>query len=325
MGYANVFNLAGGFAAWKAASRRFRPPIASGGMTLEQLRIFLAVAEREHVTQAAKALNLTQSAVSSAIGALEDRHGVKLFDRIGRRIALTQAGRIFVGEARAVMASSRRAEQILSDLGDVTIGALTLAASQTVGNYWLPERLARFARAYPGVTLSLTIGNTEEVAALAEAGDIDFGLVEGETDFAALKATAIDEDELVVVAAPDFAAARKIATAAALVDAPWVAREKGSGTRAAFEQALQMLDLGAGQRRIVLELPSNEAVRSAVEAGAGLAVMSRLVARASIQAGALAALPFKLPRRPFYLLAHRERHRTRAAEALLKEFSPPSP
>jgi DNA-binding transcriptional LysR family regulator len=294
-------------------------------MTLEQLRIFLAVAEREHVTQAAKALNLTQSAVSSAINALEERHALKLFDRIGRRIALTQAGKIFVAEARAVLASSRRAEQVLSDLGDLTVGALVLAASQTVGNYWLPERLARFTRAYPGVTLSLTIGNTEEVAALAEAGDIDFGLVEGETDFATLKATAIDEDELVVVAAPCFAGTQSISTPAGLIDAPWVVREKGSGTRAAFEQALQRLNPGTSQRRIVLELPSNEAVRSAVEAGAGLAVLSRLVARASIQAGALVALPFKLPKRPFYLLAHRQLYRTRAAEALLKEFSPRAP
>jgi DNA-binding transcriptional LysR family regulator len=79
------------------------------------------------------------------------------------------------------------------------------------------------------------------------------------------------------------------------------------------------------ERRIVLELPSNEAVRSAVEAGAGLAVLSRLVARPSIKAGALIALPFQLPKRPFYLLSHRQLYRTRAAEALLQDFSPRVP
>jgi DNA-binding transcriptional LysR family regulator len=136
-------------------------------MTLEQLRIFVAVAEREHLTRAAGALNMTQSAVSAAIAALEARHNVKLFDRLGRRIALTSVGKSFLAEAKAVLARSFAAEQALADLAGLKTGSLTLAASQTIGNYWLPPRLGRFAQLYPGVSISLTIGNTEEVAALA--------------------------------------------------------------------------------------------------------------------------------------------------------------
>ena len=96
-------------------------------MTLEQLRIFVAVAEREHVTQAARALNMTQSATSAAITALESRYATRLFDRIGRRIALTEAGRLFLVEARAVLARAAAAERVLADLTDLKRGSLSMA------------------------------------------------------------------------------------------------------------------------------------------------------------------------------------------------------
>ncbi len=103
--------------------------------------------------------------------------------------------------------------------------------------------------------------------------------------------------------------------ASRLTAAPWVAREKGSGTRAAFEAALTAFGVEAPERNIALELPSNEAIRAAVEAGAGLAVMSRLVVGASIKAGTLIASPLALPRRRFFLLRHKERYESQAARA----------
>src|ERR1044071_3704832 len=133
-------------------------------MTLEQLRIFVAVAEREHVTRAAMDLNLTQSATSAAIAALEARYAIKLFNRIGRRIELTQAGRLFLVEARAVLARAATAETVLDDIAGLKRGSLRLAASQTVGNYWLPPLMHRYRASYPGIALALTIGNTETVA-----------------------------------------------------------------------------------------------------------------------------------------------------------------
>jgi DNA-binding transcriptional LysR family regulator len=286
-------------------------------VTLEQLRIFVAVAEIEHVTRAAGQLNLTQSAVSAAISALEQRHDIKLFDRIGRRVALTRAGRAFLPEACKMLVAAQRAEKVLTDIGGLKSGRLVIAASQTTGHYWLPQRLARFISLYPGVSVSLKIGNTHEVAELAIAGEIDLGLVEGAVTDPALAVTQIDEDELVIVAAPELAARYRAGGAAEIYDAPWVAREKGSGTREAFEDAMQTFGSSPQQRRIVLELPSNEAVRSAVEAGAGLAVMSSLVARSSIRADALAQLPFVLPKRPFYILSHRQLYQSRATKAML--------
>jgi len=124
-------------------------------MTLEQLRIFVAVAEKQHVTRAASELNLTQSATSAAIAALEARYGIKLFDRIGRGVVLTQTGRDFLIEARAVLARARAAAQLLTDLAGLKRGSLTIAASQTVANYWLPGRLQAFHAAYPGIDLKI--------------------------------------------------------------------------------------------------------------------------------------------------------------------------
>ena len=128
-------------------------------MTLEQLRIFIAVAEKQHVTRAASELNLTQSATSAAIAALETRYAIKLFDRIGRGIVLTQTGRDFLNEAREVVARVKTAAQVLDDLAGLKRGSLSLAASQTVANYWLPPRVDAFRKAYPAIDLRVSIAN----------------------------------------------------------------------------------------------------------------------------------------------------------------------
>ncbi|MGA7972648.1 MAG: LysR family transcriptional regulator, partial [Pseudolabrys sp.] len=106
-------------------------------MTLEQLRIFVAVAACEHVTRAAESLRLTQSAVSAAISALESRYNVSLFDRVGRRIELNESGRLFLGEARAVLARAAAAELALSEMSGLKRGTLSVYASQTIASYWL--------------------------------------------------------------------------------------------------------------------------------------------------------------------------------------------
>jgi DNA-binding transcriptional LysR family regulator len=292
-----------------------RPP--GRPMTLEQLRIFVAVAQREHVTRAAADLNLTQSAVSAAITALEARHATQLFDRIGRRIALTQAGHLFLIEARAVLARAAVAESALADLAGLKRGALALAASQTVGNYWLPPLMARFRAAYPGVTLSLTIGNTETVAAMVEDGAADLGFVEGGVDGAPLDVTIVAEDELLLVAPPGTKIARKPLRADDVKAMRWVVRERGSGTRAILGTALASLGLALGELDVALELPSNEAVQSAVEAGAGATALSRLVVQDAIAAGALTVLNFRLPKRAFSALRHKDRTPSQAERALL--------
>ncbi|RDV02381.1 LysR family transcriptional regulator [Undibacter mobilis] len=292
-------------------------------MTLEQLRIFAAVAEREHVTQAARALNLTQSAVSAAVSALEARYGVRLFDRVGRRIELTESGRLFLTEARAVLARAAAAETVLTDLAGLKRGSLSLAASQTVASYWLPPLMARYREKYPGIALSLIVGNTETVAAMVREGTVDLGFVEGEIDEPALTAIPVADDQLIVVTRADRAMEhrqpknRQPLGAVDLKAMRWVFRERGSATRSIFEDALAVLGVDPDTLDIVLELPSNEAVRAAVEHGAGAAALSKLAVSDALASGALTALNFVLPKRQFYAVRHRERWVSQAERELL--------
>ena len=235
-------------------------------MTLEQLRIFVAVAERQHVTQAAAALNLAQSAASHAIAALEARHQAKLFSRVGRRIELTEAGQVFLAEARAVLARVEAAELALSDFSGLKRGTLSVQASQTIASYWLPRHLVVFKRAYPKIQIRLTIGNTAQVAAAVESGTAELGFIEGTVENAHLACMPVGRDQLLVVVGPEHPWAEGNAlTPADLAAGEWVLREPGSGTRSAFEEALASFGIKPEALRVCLELPSNEAVRAAVE------------------------------------------------------------
>ena len=285
-------------------------------LTLEQLRIFLAVAEREHVTRAADALGLTQSAVSAAIAALEARYDVQLFHRVGRHIELSAEGRQFVDKGRAVLAEVSEAERMLADLSDLRRGTLSVQASQTIASYWLPARLVAFRHAHPQIDISLSIGNTAQVARAVGEGAAELGFIEGHVEDTGLELTAVDEDRLVIVVAPGHPLAlKKRAAEKDLLEAEWVVREKGSGTRSEFEAALRARGPGLDRLRIALELPSNEAVRAAVEAGAGAAAVSELVAASGLRSGTLAHVGLRLPPRTFHAVRHRERYRSRAGAA----------
>lgn len=286
-------------------------------MTLEQLRIFIAVAERQHLTQAAGALALTPAAVSASIKGLEERYGVALFDRVGRRIELSAAGRTFLMEAKAALAMARSAERTLSELSGLQRGTLDIHASQTIASYWLPPLLVQFRQRYPNIRLSLTAGNTRSVAQAVAEGAADIGFIEGGIDDPELLVRTVSEDRMVVVVAPDHPwAARRKPTLADLADAEWIMREQGSGTRSAFEHAMEAAGVSASQLKVVLELPSNEAVRAAVASGPYAAVMSALVVAEQLAAGTLREVKFAMPPRAFFLLRHRSRKPSAAAVAL---------
>lgn len=290
----------------------------AGAMTLDQLRIFTAVAERQHVTRAAEALNMAQSAVSAAVAALEGRHGTRLFHRVGRGIELTEAGTLFLVEARAVLARVEQAELVLAELGGLMRGTLRVSASKTIASYWLPRHLLAFRRAHPGIAVSLDIGNTAEVAAAVTTGTAELGFVEGQLESAALSQAVVAHDQLVVVVAPDHPwAGRDRLTAAELLDGEWILREQGSGTRSVFEATLRAAGVDPAALNVVLTLPSNEAVRAAVEAGTAAAAISASVAVPSLEAELLRQVPFPMPPRAFSALWHTERHRSRAASTLL--------
>ncbi|MCR6637352.1 LysR family transcriptional regulator [Devosia sp.] len=279
-------------------------------MTIEQLAIFIAVAERQHLTQGAAAVGLTPSAASAAIKALEAVHAVRLFDRVGRRIELTRDGMAFLEEARQTLARVRQAEQALNDLGGLKRGTLDVMASQTVANYWLPARLLAFASSYPGITVNFSAANTNDVAEAVISGAAELGIVEGHVDVPVLATRPIGRDRLVAVSVPSVALARP-----RFSDYRWIMREPGSGTRAEFEAGVAKLGVDPATLDVALALPTNEAVLNAVLNSDCAAALSEMVVAPFVAAGRLSILPFELPQRNFSLLYHRERRPSAAVKA----------
>jgi DNA-binding transcriptional LysR family regulator len=285
-------------------------------MTLEQLRVFVAVAERQHLTGGARAVNLSPPAATAAIHALEDREGLKLFNRVGRRLELSADGRAFLPQARAVLTAAQDAQTALRELGGLERGRVALAASQTLASHWLPPLLIKFAQAHKGVGVRLQEGNTASVAAAVLAGEVEIGCIEGEIDEPALRVTPLAEDRLVIVGAARHALARRRGvTAAELRQSSWVMRETGSGTRAAFEQAMRAAGLEPESLDVALTLPTNEGVCAAAAESRCLTVASELVVLAYVQSGRLQRIDYALPPRRFALIRHKERFPSNAARA----------
>lgn len=287
-------------------------------MTLEQLRIFLAVARSQHMTRAAAALNLTQSAVSASVAALESRYDVRFFDRVGRRIQLTEAGRHFVDEARAILARVETAELSLADWSDQVMGRVRIHASQTVASYWLPPHLVRLRTLYPRVQVELTVGNTTQAAQALLQGEADIGVVEGLVDEPALKATKVADDELCLVVGigHPWAGLSRI-DARRYGETDWVLREPGSGTRARFEEHLASHDIALQGLSVLLEEPSNESILAAVMSSGAASVLSGRAVELAVAAGRVRAIAIPHMGRAFTALLHRERHHTRATRSLM--------
>ncbi|MGE5150569.1 MAG: LysR family transcriptional regulator [Rhodospirillaceae bacterium] len=284
-------------------------------MTFEQLNAFIVVAETLNMTRAAERLHLTQPAVSAAIAGLEARHATRLFDRVGRHLELTAAGKIFLPEARAVIARLEEARRVFDDLAGLTRGELRIAASQTVATYWLPRRMARFAAAHPAIHLDLAVGNTTQAVASVLEGEADLGFVEGEVAEPLLARKVVARDRISLYVAASHPLAKRRVTRKDLEAAIWVLRERGSGTRDHAIAGLARSKIAFASLRVRLELPSNGAVLEAAETGGLVTAVSDLAAAARVKTGRLCRLNWPLPGRDFTMLSHRARRPSRAAAA----------
>lgn len=289
-------------------------------MTPEQLRIFVAVAERGHVTRAAALLGMSQSAASAAIKALETGSGVQLFNRVGRAIELSPAGRRFLPEAKAVLERIAEARHVLENVSQTIAGSIAIAASQTIASYWLPKRLAAFQDNYPAVRLDVGIGNTRQVENKVLDGTADMGLVEGRTESDILRRTRVDIDRLMLVVARAHPEVAELSPGVPdITSLRWIVREGGSGTREVLLDLARRMAIPFDSLSIFLVLPSNEAVVQAVEAGAGATIISELVVGKAVAEGSLRHVPLDLPARDFAVISHRDRQPT-LSQTALKSF-----
>lgn len=283
--------------------------------TLRQLEVFSAVAGRLSYTGAAEALNLTQPAVFAQVRQLEAQIGEPLIARTGRRLMVTEAGALVLRSAAAILAEVERLEAGVAALRGLSAGRLDLAVVSTA-KYTLPWLIGPFSRAHPGIDIRLTVGNRRDLLErfaghrddLYVLGTLPEGL---EADHVPLA-----ENPIVVVAAPDHPlAGRAGVTLSDLAAYPLVMRETGSGTRRAAEAHFAEAGLVP---RIHYELGANEAVKQAVIAGLGPAILSRGTVELELAHGYLVALDvtgFPL-RRSWSMAWSRARPLSHAAAAL---------
>ncbi|MER6668245.1 LysR substrate-binding domain-containing protein [Amycolatopsis japonica] len=243
---------------------------------LDSLRLLVLVGELGSIGQAAIALGMTRPSAGKRLSFVERRLGLVLVDRTRRGSALTPDGRVIAGWAR----------RVLAELGGLLDGAqalrtrhetgLRIAASMTLAEHLVPRWIGELNRAHPGLRLGLEVTNSDRVAEMARAELVDIGLVESPGPFAGLTSRKVAVDHLVVVVARThpWARERRSLTLAELANTPLVVREPGSGTRETVDIALRKA--GVGPVKPLLELGSASAVRSAVVAGAGPAVISAL-------------------------------------------------
>jgi DNA-binding transcriptional LysR family regulator len=287
-------------------------------MTLEQLRIFVAVAYIEHFTRAAERLGISQSAVSAAVAALESRYKTLLFDRSHRRVELTPAGNALLLEAKEILARVDLTTRRLEDLANLRIGRVAVAASQTIANYWLPPRLVTLRQSYPGVRVDVWCGNSSEVEKRLARGEADLGIIEHQPSDDAFIVDRLEADEIVaVVGSKHDWFGREDVGWHELPLTPWIMREPGSATRTLFEAALTGHCVPAAALDIALVLRSGEAVRSAVIASTCAAVMSSLLSDVSASAGLLRQLRTITITRHFSALLPQGRPTTRATALML--------
>ncbi|PIE58955.1 MAG: LysR family transcriptional regulator [Desulfobulbus propionicus] len=286
-------------------------------ITFRQLEIFIAVAETQQVTRASKKLFLTQSAVSMALGELENQLGGPLFDRHGRSLLLNDRGRYLLPLAKNILYQVANVETMLTEQSDSVAGVLEIVASSTIGNYVLPYLIGAFMRLHPEAHINMLVVNTMAAEKLVARGEADLGFVEGEINVDALVATNWFEDELGIIVNPSHQLANRESFKIPddLKETNWVMREEGSGTAEIFTKKLGR---HAAMLKVMTKTGHTEAIKKAVESGTGAACLSMLTVCKETEYGWLNILPIEGidMRRQLRIIQHKDKIITK----LMAEF-----
>lgn len=255
--------------------------------TLRQLQIFRSVARNLSYTRAAEELNLTQPAVFTQVRQLQESVGSALIERIGKQLYLTEPGDVVLNSAQDILGELDRMDMRLAELRGMARGRLRVSVVSTA-KYDIPRRLGDFCRQYPGIDVSLTVGNREELLARFAANEDDLYVLGTVPDGIDADWHQYAENPIVVIATPEHPLAGKENVGASELEGEaFIMREKGSGTRIATERFFKGEGIAPTVR---MELGANEAISEAVMAGLGISVISRGSARLELQLGKLVEL-----------------------------------
>ncbi|MBY0204493.1 DNA-binding transcriptional LysR family regulator [Paenibacillus intestini] len=244
-------------------------------MNFHQLHIFYTVAEKGSFSAAAQALHMTQPAVTMQIQSLEDYFGTKLLHRSTKKIELSEAGRTLLPHAKRSVELVRQTDEAMSAFTQKLQGRLQLGASLTIGEYVLPRMLGPFAKQYPDISIVMKVMNTTQIMDEILKHQLNFGLIEAPVNHPDMIVEPVMQDELklIVPAGHDLAGRGKV-NLEEVMNYPFVLREEGSGTRQVMEGQLQKKKIDPNDMNVVMELGSTGAVKSAVEAGVGITMLS---------------------------------------------------
>ncbi len=248
-------------------------------MNISHLRTLVEVVEHGSFSTAARGLGISQPAVTMQLQALEAELGVTLLDRKYRKIEVTEAGRALLPHARRILHDMEAARLEIEGLSGVVSGRLLVAASTTPGQYVLPRILGAFMADNPHVSVALSVGDTGDVVDALESGEAHLGMTGAVIHGRKVHFEQLGTDDLVMICAPGhpFATATGLKLAG-VVEAPFIMRETGSGTRLVTESVLRTAGIDPGDLNVVTELGTGEAIVNAVEGGMGVSVVSAWVA-----------------------------------------------
>lgn len=262
-------------------------------MEFRHLQSFTAATEQQSFTKAAKAVSLTQAAISQHVAALERELGVSLFRRTGRSVVSTETGRRFYAYARKVLELLDEARRDVGHVSEGVSGTLRIATCTIAPESFLPALLAKFRQRYPRVSETIDVSDSTQAARAVEQSAADIGIVGELPRTSQLESRAISAYELVLVAAPNHPLARRKIVPQQLIDQRFVVREPDSGCRHGVELALREMGISPTELNVAMEMNSNEAIRAAVEQGAGIAFLSNTSVQRDLAEGRLATIPLE--------------------------------
>jgi DNA-binding transcriptional LysR family regulator len=287
-------------------------------MDVRDLQIFLSVSKHLNYTRAGEEINLSQPSVSVRIHQLESELRVKLFEQLGKKVVLTDAGQLLVPYANRVIAAVDDAHHAVDELQGLERGSLRIGASTTPGMYLVPQVVARFKRSHPKIDIHLRIKDTREVEDGVLNNEFDFGFVGGHLIATEVSAHAWLTDELLLVVSPDHRLRnKKTVRKQDLEGESFIVRESGSATRATIVTQLQQANF---ELETVIEMENPESIKKAVQSGLGIAFISKFAIATELKAKTLTAIRVRnlTINRELKIVHRKDKHLSRAAVAFIE-------
>ena len=286
--------------------------------TLKQLQTFIEVAREKSVSRAAERLYVTQPAVSMQIKQLEAAIGLPLFEQMGKKIYLTEAGRELYPYSRHIAQQLEEIEAVFNRLKGLEQGKLKLSVVNTA-NYFTPQLLAQFCQQHPSIQISLHVANRDAVLKQLDENSTDLAIMGQPPEGHDLTAKRFKNNLLVVIAAPSHPLAQQSSVKfSQLADEAFLLREPGSGTRSAMERLFAKHRI---QPSIRMEMETNEAIKQAVQAGMGLGMLSLDSLELELETGRLVVLNVEhFPLLRHWFVAHRSQKRLSSAAEAFRQF-----